>query len=207
MNAYLREQQSSEHAEHGKLTLATFAGNAPFELVHDARNLSTVEPMKLRDFKPGGSTPLLDAVADVISHADHRAAVLRKLRSPEEKVVVAVITDGAENASRRHGRKEVNALVSDREKESGWTFVFLGANIDAYKEGMQVGVSVKNTQNFAFDSAGIGTALRSLSRATMDYSTKMAAEPARMAAASADFFGGIKEAEADFQSRARHSEN
>eukprot|EP00657_Telonema_sp_P-1_P011483 TRINITY_DN662_c0_g1_i1.p1 TRINITY_DN662_c0_g1~~TRINITY_DN662_c0_g1_i1.p1 ORF type:complete len:261 (-),score=68.83 TRINITY_DN662_c0_g1_i1:66-848(-) len=169
LNSYISDTQAAEHAQHALLTLAQFDSQEPFELIYDAHNLTAVPPLTRHQFSPRSLTPLYDAIASTIAHADQRAAMLREAGEPSEAVVVVVLTDGAENASREHSQQSVMKMVQQREKESGWTFVFLGANIDAYKQGGHVGISKSNTQNFAFDQEGTRKAFVSLSRATTHY--------------------------------------
>ena len=47
--------------------------------------------------------------------------------------IVAVFTDGLENASRQWTRAELFDAITARKKD-GWTFVLMGANQDSYAE-------------------------------------------------------------------------
>lgn len=80
------------------------------------------KPMKKEDYRPGAMTPLYDAVAKSIAHAESVA-------SKGDKVVVMVDTDGYENASREHTRASCLALVSQK-KKVGWEFLFMSAGVD-----------------------------------------------------------------------------
>jgi hypothetical protein len=48
-------------------------------------------------------------------------------------------TDGEENASRRHTLDELRDLI-ERRKTEGWQFIFLGADMDAYKTASNFGI-------------------------------------------------------------------
>jgi len=57
------------------------------------------------------------------------------------KVIVGIITDGNENASRREYTKaRLQELIRDR-SEKDWQFFFLGQGIEAAAEGEKVGVN------------------------------------------------------------------
>ena len=56
-----------------------------------------------------------------------------------------VFTDGLENASRTWTRDQVFTLI-EQKKAQGWTFVFMGANQDAYAEGSRIGFQAGNVQ-------------------------------------------------------------
>jgi len=115
LNNYITELQSVPHSDLALVTLAQFDSVNPFEVLQDARNLTQVELLKSDQFTPRSMTPLYDAVASMISHADHRSNVRQQLGAPPERVVLVIITDGKENASRLNDRKMVAELVSQRQ--------------------------------------------------------------------------------------------
>merc|ERR1719333_622804 len=204
-NSYLSEQRRD--AGGGlKLTLAQFDSNDPFQVVHDGRDINEIADFTRASFQPRGATPLFDSIASLIHKADTSVAQRKEQHLEPERVVLVVLTDGQENSSREFTRSQVRDMIQQREKEAGYSVVFLGANIDSYKEAGDVGIPTTNTQNFAFDSEGVKSAYRSLSRATLSqrstYAQAGAAEQDRM---RADFFDGVKEAEADYQARSHRA--
>ena len=80
------------------------------------------KPMKEKDYRPGAMTPLYDAIAKSIAHAESVA-------SKGDKVMVMIDTDGYENASREHSLESCLALVSQK-REAGWEFLFMSAAVD-----------------------------------------------------------------------------
>lgn len=78
--------------------------------------------MKEKDYKPGMMTPLYDAIAKGIKHAE-------SISSKGDKVLMMIDTDGHENASKEHGQNSIKALV-DKKKKAGWKFLFMAAGID-----------------------------------------------------------------------------
>ena len=146
-------------------------------------------------------TPLLDALGSLIEAVDTRLESLALEANPEgdqeagheEDQIVAVFTDGLENASRHWSREELFDAITTR-KNDGWTFVFMGANQDSYAEAGRLGLDDGSVQDFRGDKQGVHTAFLSMERAVGEY--RGAAEEERMQRRKA-FFGGRKEAEED----------
>lgn len=120
-----------------RLTLVQFDTEAPCEVVYDRTPVADVTDIRLI---PRGGTPLFDAVGKAVSH-------LRAQLSETAQVVVMVITDGQENASREWTKARVKALVTELEAKA-WSFLFLGANMDAFAEGAAIGISGMTSVNF-----------------------------------------------------------
>ncbi len=104
--------------------------------------------------EPRGSTPLYDSVAKTIINTDAVVPV-------GAHVIVVISTDGYENASHEYNATQVRELIAARETR-GWTFTFIGAGIDAFKDGGAMGVPRGATINstnisWGFDSASSAT--------------------------------------------------
>ncbi|HSK34485.1 MAG TPA: VWA domain-containing protein, partial [Propionicimonas sp.] len=55
-------------------------------------------------------------------------------------VVVAIMTDGMENASREFTHAAIKALVTQQEQAYNWQFLYMGADQDAIEVGASIGV-------------------------------------------------------------------
>ena len=75
-------------------------------------------------YRPNGETALLDAIAHTVISTDER---LTGAGRADEKVLVVVLTDGLENASREYTVSSLAALTSRYQARPNWTFVFLSA--------------------------------------------------------------------------------
>lgn len=88
------------------------------------------------------------------------------------RVLCVIFTDGKENSSRRVTPDVLQEAISAREAD-GWTFIYMGANQDAWAEGSsQVGISGRATgQSVNFVSSPVGTqsAFRETSRRNASY--------------------------------------
>jgi Mg-chelatase subunit ChlD len=133
-NAFLREQVAD--GRDAVMTLVQFDSGNSHEVLVDAAPLETVSPLTRGTFEPRGGTPLFDAMGTLIIEASRRAEV----EDGRETVIFVTFTDGEENASSEFSKDKVFLLVDERTKK-GWTFVYLGANQDSYREGGRVGFS------------------------------------------------------------------
>lgn len=89
------------------------------------------------NYKPMGATPLYDAILKAIRDTEKRKADAR---------LVIILTDGYENDSET-SLSHIKELISAKEKQ-GWTFVYLGANQDAWAVGSGMGFSIGNTLSY-----------------------------------------------------------
>jgi hypothetical protein len=118
-----------------RVTLAQF-DNA-YDVVYSGRPLADVPPL---DLQPRGSTALLDAMGRLITTAGTDLAALPDDARPGT-VIVAVMTDGYENASQEWTHPAIKALVEQQTKDYAWQFLYMGADQDAIEVGVSLGVS------------------------------------------------------------------
>ncbi len=186
-NSFVANQQNQPGV--CRLTAVQFDGQSPYVVFRDSVDIGAVLDLSLQDYQPRGSTPLFDALGNLIRSAEKRLA---DLGTAEDQIIV-VFTDGYENASMTWTREALFELVEAKKKE-GWTFVFMGANQDSYATGGGLGFDRGSTQNFRGDGMGTRTSWESVNLALADYRTSNYEEKQRR---KADFFDGRKEAEAD----------
>lgn len=147
-NSLLEKQKKVE----GKCNLTTGLFDHDYELLHDRINIQAVSPLTEKDYYVRGSTALLDAVGRTISKIEHvQETTAEEYRAG--KVMFVIITDGMENASREYTTKKVKSMI-EAEKEKGWEFVFLGANMDAVETAAQYGIDADNTADYLADREG-----------------------------------------------------
>jgi hypothetical protein len=98
-------------------------------------------------YRPDATTPLFDAMGTGINR-------LRDHLKDEEKtnVLVTILTDGMENASREYDLAAIKALVKEMEAK-GWTFTYIGTDHDV--EQFADSISIKNTLRFERDEKGL----------------------------------------------------
>jgi Mg-chelatase subunit ChlD len=190
-NRLLADQQADGHD--ARMTLVQFDSMDPQEVLVDGVPIAEVLPLTHAAFEPRGGTPLLDATGLLIGRASGRVADLAALGQPAERVLFVTITDGQENQSTEFTRARIVELVRAKEAQ-GWSFVFVGAGLDAYAEAAGIGYDARSVQSFAPDGTGADLAFASLSHKTRAFRGKVRDG---MAFDQADFFEGDKPAEAD----------
>lgn len=141
---FIKDQQTAE----GEATFELYLFNDDLAHAIKPSPLSTVERVLLR---PGGLTALLDAMGRSIGTTGKYLAGLPEQDRPD-KVVFVIVTDGAENSSRRWNRTAVKMLVTEQTELYKWQFVFLGANIDAFGEAASLGIRREGTSTYDYGS-------------------------------------------------------
>ncbi|WBB94236.1 vWA domain-containing protein [Verrucosispora sp. WMMC514] len=162
-NAYVEGLRADTERDY-RLTVALF--NHTYRLLCNAASLTDVPALDRVNYRPGGNTALLDAVGKTVADFE-QATVL----ADDARVLVVVQTDGAENASREYTRDGIAALIREREATARWSFVFLGAGPDTWRQARGMGFDAATTVAMASTGdatqssyAGLATATRSYSR-------------------------------------------
>ena len=93
--------------------------------------VADVPPLNLQ---PRGSTALLDAMGRLITDTGRKLVALSENERPGN-VIVAIMTDGMENASREWTHPAIKSLVEQQTKDYGWQFLYMGADQDAIEVG------------------------------------------------------------------------
>lgn len=132
-----------------KVTTIFFSSSATY--VHEGVDIKDVAPLTEKDYIPGGSTALLDAVGDAIAFIKSKHAKLKAEELPAH-VIFSIMTDGMENASKEYTYPQIHDLI-EFQKKCGWEFLFQAANIDVAKESSRLGID--NAFSFAPTKDGI----------------------------------------------------
>ena len=147
-NAMIEKQKR----EAGAAYVSTVLFDNYCEVIHDRLPLEKVPVMTEKEYFVRGCTALLDAVGGAIHHIGN----IHKYARPEdvpEKTLFVITTDGMENASRKYSYEKVRQMIEAR-KETGWEFLFLGANIDAAREAARFGIDEDCAADFICDEKG-----------------------------------------------------
>ena len=163
-NAFLSDQKALPGA--ATFTLNQFDNE--FETVYDAVPLQDVPPLTPATFQPRGTTALLDAIGRTINMTGARLAAMPEAARPG-KVLLAIMTDGQENASREFTHQTVSGMISHQREVYQWQIAFIGANQDAIGTAASIGVPASNALNYAATGDGTQAAIRSLSASTARY--------------------------------------
>lgn len=164
-NAMLEKQKKTE----GEVLVSTVLFDHESEVLYNRVPLEKMKKMTDREYYVRGCTALLDAIGSSIQHID---AVQKRMKEEErpQKTVFVITTDGMENASKEYTYERVKKLV-ERQKEEGWEFLFLGANIDAIATASKFGIGADHAADYNCDSAGTALNFEVLSDAVVKIRT------------------------------------
>ncbi|MBQ1482415.1 MAG: VWA domain-containing protein [Erysipelotrichaceae bacterium] len=162
-NSFIEKQKETE----GECLVSTVLFNQRSKVIHDRIDLKEIEKMQRSDYLASGTTALIDAMGDAIRHIRNVHKYIRKEDVPE-KTVFVIITDGLENASHKYSSDEVKTMVK-AQKEKGWDFLFLAANIDAVETAKSYGIEEEFSVDFTNDERGVQKNFDTLAKAVTSY--------------------------------------
>ena len=148
-NAMIEKQKQ----EDGRAYVSTVLFDNEALVLHDRVDLRDIRPMTAADYRPRGSTALLDAIGGAIHHIGNVHKYARKEDVPQHTVFV-IITDGMENASHRYSSDRVKQMIEKEKSKYGWEFLFLGANIDAVETAGRFGIGADRAVTYRGDRRG-----------------------------------------------------
>lgn len=148
-NGMIRKQKKLP----GSAYVSTVLFNHCSQVLHDRVDLAQIGEMTEEDYVAGGSTALIDAMGDAITHIGNVHKYAREEDRPF-KTVFVIITDGEENSSKRWSSQKVKDLITRQKEKYGWEFLFLGANIDAVETAARYGIEEDRSVTFRNDPVG-----------------------------------------------------
>lgn len=143
-------------------TLAVFDAHEglQFDVLRAGVPVQTWKDVTDAEATPRGMTPLYDAIGRIIARAESEAP---------EKVVLVIMTDGEENASREMKKDDVKAAL-DRTEKKGWQVVFLGAEFAKFSDADAVGLV--GSKRMAMAAGMMGASMQGLARKSRAYFDK-----------------------------------
>lgn len=139
----IRSAQTKYEDQVHYITLVSFNSDS-IKTIYDNVESDRIEELADTQYQPACGTPLFDAMGNALTE-------LRRNVADNDAVLVTVITDGYENASREYDRKAIKSLVEDL-KTKGWVFTYIGANQDV--DAVATTISITNTLSFSADKEG-----------------------------------------------------
>ena len=187
-DAFMSEQRKA--SGECRVTLAQF--DDVYEEMYADRPIADVPPLELQ---PRGTTALLDSIARLVMDAGKRLAALPEDQRPGT-VIVGIMTDGMENASREWSHPQVKQLLEKQTNDYQWQFLYLGADQDAIEVGMSIGVGAAHSVTY-----GRGKVKQALAATAANVTryrdARAAGMPAPAAAAMAEFTDAQRDAVAE----------
>jgi uncharacterized protein YegL len=158
-NEFLKEQLDTP----GEANLSLLLFDNQFLKPYDRVPLTKVKPLTSKTYVPRGCTALLDAIGMTVKNLGDQLAALPEVERPG-KVIVAIFTDGRENASTNYSFKKILRMITHQRTKYQWEFLFLGADEDAIATAAQMGIDREMTSRSQFSEQGVFSSSKSFSR-------------------------------------------
>ncbi len=146
-NAMVNKQRKSGT----DVSVTTVLFNDKETTLYDRKPIADVPELTEKEYSPQKMTALLDATGNTLT----RMQKMKGINDKGNKVIVVLITDGMENASKEYKRADVKKIISDLQEKQDWEFIFLGANIDAAAEAGNLGINRNNAVKYKNTSKGV----------------------------------------------------
>ena len=171
LNTLIREQKGAEGEAY--LTLVQF--DDQYQIDYKSKPIAEVQELVyMETFKPRGMTAMYDAIGKTIAEID-----------TTDDVVLVIVTDGMENASREYTQTSIFETI-EAKKKAGWNVLFLAANQDAMKTGGTIGVSANNSMTFNANAGSVNASYQNISSKMSYYrSSKLSADFGKHAGSAA----------------------
>lgn len=123
--------------------------------------LERLHALSRETYVPDGTTRLLDAVGRTIDRLERRGEKIG-----ETTVLVCVVSDGYENASREYSQAHVASRIERLTATDRWTFTYLGSNQDLSRVSADLRIPAGNMAAYDATPAGTADAWERQARAT-----------------------------------------
>ena len=162
-NSFIEKQKK----ESGKAEITTVLFDNQYEKITDGVDIKDVKELTSAEYYARGTTALLDAVGMTITDTlgkMEKAGICPAKR----RVLIMIMTDGYENASKEYSKADVKALVEATTKNYNWNYIFMGANIDSVAEAGSIGISRRHAANYSHDHKGVRESFDRMNEAAME---------------------------------------
>ncbi|MFW6242761.1 MAG: vWA domain-containing protein [bacterium] len=163
-NSFLEEQKKDP----GETRLTYIQFNDRYNVIIENEDIQNVKPIDEKTYNPSSTTALLDAVGKTIEDVGNRLSNTPEDKRPEN-VIISILTDGQENASKKFTLEQVNKMINHQKEKYNWNFIFLAANQDAFSEGTKLGINQNDIFQYAATSVGINDAYRKMTHSVTSY--------------------------------------
>lgn len=160
-NAMIEEQKKQD----GDAFVTTVFFDDRYIVHHDRVKLADVKKLTARSYKPLGMTAMLDAVARTIIAVGQKLDAMPEEEKPS-KVMVTIVTDGYENASKEFSWQQVQSMIKEQREKYSWIFTFIGANIDVMKVSEDLGIDRRLAKAYGASKKGVDSVYKAMSMAT-----------------------------------------
>lgn len=161
-NEFLRTQQRQHDGGGALMSLTQFDDR--YEVNFVGEPIENVPELDANSYVPRGRTALYDAIGRTI----HEVEAWARAHGWHDRVLVLIVTDGQENASKEYGFEAVRALIEQKEKD-GWNFAYMGANQDSFAVAGSLHIRGDFTANYDATAKGTLGSFRRMADSTSTY--------------------------------------
>ena len=158
----IRNAQKEHQEQQHFISFVTFI-SARIKSVMNRQKVESDKKLKWTDYKPDDCTPLFDAMGRSLNE-------LKNHVFDEDVVLVTIITDGYENASREFSGHDIKKLVA-KLKAKGWVFAYIGTNqdVDAVADDM----GIRSRMHYEYSDLGASEMFRTESRSKREFYARL----------------------------------
>lgn len=131
--AQKRHQDTQEHY----ISLAAFCG-CGIDMIYDKTPIDEAQELTWDKYSPCCMTPLFDAIGNTVKRMETYTKSIAEF--VDTAVLVTIITDGYENASREWNASGIKKLIEACKRE-GWMFSFIGAGEEVLKTAEHIAIT------------------------------------------------------------------
>ena len=157
-NSLIDEQKKQP----GEAKVTTILFDDRYIILHDREDIQKVNPITDKEYMPRGMTAMLDAIGRTLVSVGEKLA-----QTPEEerpgKVLVTIITDGYENASKEYNWAAIKEMIKEQREKYSWVFSFIGADIDNISVSNSLGIDSRLSRKYTKNSVGTSSVYMSMS--------------------------------------------
>ncbi len=134
--------------------------------IHFAEPVEQLQQIDATQYRPDASTPLYDAMGSAILKLKNHLETV----DAKHNVLVSILTDGEENASKEFSAGQIKTLV-EQLRQQNWTFTYIGADHDV--ERVAFSLSIINTFRFEKNEDDIANMMTMEKNSRYAYSKKI----------------------------------
>ena len=138
-NSFIEKQKTDNP---GKITVSLYKFNNLVTRVINNKPAAKVRNLTNEDYTPSGFTALYDAIGQAIHETDKQLSAQPEKQRPD-KIMIVIITDGQENASKEFSATAIKSSISTHEELLNWSFIFLGSGLDNFQDAESMGIKYR----------------------------------------------------------------
>ena len=158
------QQLKKEHPDNEYIVSVTYFEDEVMDIAKFAP-IEQIQLLSRENYRPGGLTALLDGIGKSIESI--RKKYDYEIKENLASVVMVILTDGGENASKFYTRNLVAEMIKELDATGKWTFSFLGADLDAVSASNDLNIRRENI--ISFSKRNYDGMMRQMSKSIMNY--------------------------------------